>query len=120
MGKGEWGVAGEDLACRELRRRGYVILARRYRTRAGEVDIVARDRQVLVFVEVKLRRTRACGTAGEAVTASKRRRLVTMAKHYLAGAAEANVACRFDVVAIDAASGRPKVEVITDAFGVDW
>ena len=47
------GKLGEDLACRELTRRGYVILARRYRTRHGEIDIVAREGEVLVFVEVK-------------------------------------------------------------------
>jgi hypothetical protein len=49
------GHAGEDAACAELRRRGYTIVARRYRTRAGEIDIVARDGRTLVFVEVKAR-----------------------------------------------------------------
>ena len=55
------GESGEEQACRELRRRGYAILARRYRTRHGEIDIVARDGEVLVFVEVKTRSTEAFG-----------------------------------------------------------
>ena len=57
----ELGIRGEELACRELRRRGYSILARRYRTRHGEIDIVAMDDDVLVFVEVKARSDRRFG-----------------------------------------------------------
>ena len=69
------GKTGEDLACAELEKRGYAILARRYRRRGGEIDIVARDGATLVFVEVKARDGRAFGEAAEAVTAFKRRRI---------------------------------------------
>ena len=62
------GKTGEDLAVEELERRGYAILARRYRTRHGEIDIVARDGETTVFVEVKARADAECGTAAEAVT----------------------------------------------------
>src|SRR6185503_7075222 len=77
------GKAGEDLAVRELERRGYAILARRYRTRHGEIDIVARDGDTTVFVEVKARATAEFGTAAAAVTPLKQRRLASMALDYL-------------------------------------
>jgi len=113
----ELGVAGETLACRELLRRGYEILARRYRTRYGELDIVARDRQVTVFVEVKARSSRRFGSPSEAVTPLKQRKLVMMARDYLARRRLGDIACRFDVVAITHESGRPpSVEVFCNAF----
>ena len=111
------GRYGEDLACRELRRRGYAILARRFRTRFGEVDIVAKDGGTLVFVEVKTRRSTAFGGATAAVNAAKQRRLVNMARSYLLGLAGAAPPCRFDVVGVTAGAGRPPVvEVVRDAF----
>ena len=67
-----FGKTGEDLACRELERRGYEILDRRYRRRGGELDIVARDGPTLVFAEVKMRESRDFGEAAEAVTRKSR------------------------------------------------
>lgn len=107
---------GEELACRELRRRGYVILARRYRTRHGEIDIVAREAEALVFVEVKARQGAEFGGAGAAVTAGKQQRIVRMATDYLARKRLLDAQCRFDVVAIDFEEGRPRIEVFTHAF----
>ncbi len=112
----ELGKQGEELACRELRRRGYAILARRYRTRHGEIDIVAMDDGVLVFVEVKARSDQRFGSPLAAVTSLKQRRLTRMALDYLARSRTAGVPCRFDVVAVDLGEGRPRVEVVTDAF----
>src|SRR6266480_7843131 len=77
---GEW---GEDLACAELERRGYAIVARRYRTRGGEIDIIARDGRTLVFIEVKARESHAFGAAAEAVTGFKRRRITELARDYM-------------------------------------
>lgn len=115
------GKTGEELAVQELERRGYAILARRYRTRYGEIDIVAEDRQTLVFVEVKARTTREFGTAAEAVTVWKQRRLASMASEYLARERIAGGPCRFDVVAIDAAlSATPVITVYTNAFDSVW
>lgn len=112
------GRYGEDLACRELRRRGYAILTRRFRTRFGEIDIVAEDAGTLVFVEVKTRRNTAFGGATAAVNAAKQRRLVNMARSYLLGVAGGAPPCRFDVVGVTAGPGRPPVlEVVKDAFG---
>ena len=110
------GRYGEDLACRELRRRGYVILARRFRTRFGEIDIVAQDGGTLVFVEVKTRRNAAFGGPAAAVNAAKQRRLVNMARSYLLGLGGGTPPCRFDVVGVVAGAGRPVLEVVRDAF----
>ena len=99
------GLDGEDAAVRDLEARGYDIVARRYRTRLGELDVVARDGPVLVFVEVKTRSTPAFGDGLEAITADKRRRLVRMAHEYLWRNGLDDAPCRFDVVAIDVAQG---------------
>ena len=106
------GKSGEDIAAEELERRGYAILARRYRTARGEIDIVAVDGDTLVFVEVKVRETEECGTAAEAVTPDKQRRLGRMAVDFLARQDIPDRPCRFDVVAIEAGV----VTVYTDAF----
>lgn len=112
------GQLGEDLACRELRRRGYAILARRYRTRVGELDIIARDGETVVFVEVKARATVRCGAPAEAVTPAKRRKLAMMAADYLVRKRLMDVACRFDVVAVDIGA-RPIITVFQGAFTLD-
>ena len=76
--------SGEDLACDELERRGYAIVTRRYRTKYGELDIVARHGEYLVFVEVKARQGGSFGDPEEAVTLQKQQRMVWMATDYLA------------------------------------
>ena len=114
------GKAGEELACRELLRRGYAVLARRYRTRFGEIDIVCEDHRTIVFVEVKARRTKKYGEAIEALSFSKRRRIGAMALDYLAWTGRVNDPCRFDVVAIDGLGTRAQtIRVVTDAFMAD-
>ena len=110
------GKTGEDLACRELERRGYVIVARRYRRRGGELDIVARDGATLVFVEVKTREGRAFGEAAEAVTPFKRRRIAQLALDYMVRHHLSGCPCRFDVVSIHFDSGKLVLEVFQGAF----
>jgi putative endonuclease len=110
------GKMGENLACAELQRRGYAILARRYRTRYGEIDIVARDGSTVVFVEVKARCDETFGGGSAAVTGWKQRRIIRMATDYLARCRLLEEPCRFDVVAIDFEGGRVHIEVYTDAF----
>jgi putative endonuclease len=114
------GKQGEELACCELRRRGYAVLARRYRTRFGEIDIICEDHRTIVFVEVKARRTKRYGEAIEALSFSKRRKIGAMALDYLAWTGRVNDPCRFDVVAIDGL-GTPTqtIKVVTDAFMAD-
>ena len=111
------GKAGEDLACRELRRRGYAVVARRYRTRAGEIDIVASDGATIVFVEVKTRRTSRFGTPQEAVTWRKCARLRAMAADYLARRGLSDSPCRFEVVAVTIGDRRrPRLEIVPVVF----
>jgi putative endonuclease len=113
-----FGKTGEDLACRELEGRGYAIIARRYRRRRGELDIVARDGSTLVFVEVKTRQSRDFGDAAEAVNWFKRRTMVQLAMEYMARHRLTNEPCRFDVVAIHLEAGQPVVEVYQNAFDI--
>jgi len=110
------GKTGEDLACEELKRRGYAIIARRYRRRGGELDIVARDGQTMVFVEVKAREGHAFGEAFEAVTAHKQRQITRIALDYLMRHRLAHCPCRFDVVSIHFDTGAPAIEVFQGAF----
>jgi putative endonuclease len=110
------GRLGEDLAVAELERRGYAILTRRYRTRHGEIDIVARDGETIVFVEVKVKETAEFGTAAEAVTLRKQRRIVSMAVDYLARNRLAGRPCRFDVVAINGVGAGAQLTVYKGAF----
>jgi putative endonuclease len=110
------GILGEDLACRELERRGYAILARRYRCRGGEIDIVARDGRTTVFVEVKTRDGKAFGRGADAVTWTKRRRIVSVALDYLTRHRLTESPCRFDVVDVAIVADGAVVEVIPGAF----
>jgi putative endonuclease len=113
------GILGEELACAELRRRGYEIIERRYRTRYGEIDIVARDQDVTVFVEVKARGGNDFGGGAAAVTVWKQRRIAKMAVDFLARHRLHDRPCRFDVVTVDVRQGVPSVEVFTHAFDSD-
>lgn len=115
-GRQTLGKNGEDLACAELERRGYAILERRYRSRHGEIDIIARVGQTLVFVEVKARSGNAFGGAGAAVTRGKQRRVARMAEDFLARRRIVDEPCRFDVVTVDFGGDRPRIEVFPHAF----
>jgi len=111
------GRRGEALAARELRRRGYVILERRWRCRIGEIDIVARDGAVLVVVEVKARSRTDYGPPIDAVDRDKRRKLEKLARAYLQAKRLQNVSLRFDLVGVTLSDGeKPRVEVFPDAL----
>ena len=113
------GKRGEDLACAELEKLGYVVVDRRFRTRRGELDIVARDGSVLVFVEVRARSGSNFGTPFESVTWQKRQRLSQMAASYLVVKRLASVACRFDVVSIVEQHGTHTIELVRGAFDME-
>ncbi len=101
MDRNETGRRGEDAAAAYLERVGMTIEARNWRCPAGEVDIVARDEGEFVFVEVKTRRSDRTGTAEEAVSAAKQKRVARLAEAYLRSIdAPIGYAARFDVVAI--------------------
>ena len=110
------GREGEDLAARFLEARGLTVVARNFRVRGGEIDLVCRDGPVLVFVEVRLRSRSDFGGAGASIGAAKRRRIVLAARHYLAGRPDCD--CRFDCVLLDGPAGRT-VEWLRHAFAAD-
>ncbi len=106
------GSAGEDLAAAEYERRGYEVLARNWRCREGELDLVLRSGATVVFCEVKARSTLAFGSPFEAVTAAKRRRIRLLATRWLQESGVRAGELRFDVVGVlDGA-----VEVVEGAF----
>ena len=109
------GQRGERVAARFLRRQGLRVLLRGYRTRAGEIDLIAREGDTLVFVEVKARRR---GVPAEAVTPEKQRRITLAALHFLRKHGLLDVRSRFDIVAIvwPDEHGQPQIEHIPNAF----
>ena len=108
------GDAAEDAAAKHLAAAGCRILARNARYRDGEVDLVARERDVLVFVEVRMRGSLRFGGAAVSVNSLKQKRIARAAQHWLLGEyGERWPACRFDVVTVD---GSGTIEWIRDAF----
>jgi putative endonuclease len=108
------GDAAEALAVEFLEARGLRIVARNYRCKAGEVDIIAQSGATTVFVEVRSRRSRSFGGAAESITAAKRRKVLVAARHYLTSR-RLDCACRLDVVLLTGEP--PRIEWIQDAFG---
>ena len=105
------------MAAAELGKLGYRIVASNYRSRSGEIDLVAREGDCLVFVEVRCKRTSEYGSPAESITAAKMRKLITTARYYLEEQGLADVACRFDVVEVVSVDGKLVVkDVIRDAF----
>ena len=115
-GYSQQGQEGEQLAARYLKRRGYKIICRNYRSHLGEIDIIARHRGVLIFVEVKSRSTETFGSPKLAVTPAKQRKLSQVAWHYLQQHNLTEASARFDVVTISGTKGSPFFEVIENAF----
>ena len=117
--RGTRGAWGEDYAAAYLRQHGYRILARNYSCRFGEIDIIASNRQYLVFCEVKLRKSADFAAAREFVDARKQQRLRTTALLYLSQH-ETPLQPRFDVIEIYAPDGtqtrRPQITHMEDAF----
>ena len=112
------GKFGEDIACAELERQGYEILARRHRTRYGEIDIIAREAGTTVFVEVKTREDNTFGTGAEAVAPWKQQRLARMAIDYAARHGLLDTPCRVDVIEVTLGASEPRIEVYRNAFDV--
>lgn len=113
------GAEGEALACRHLQDQGYRILARNFRCRSGEIDVVAREGDVTVFVEVKDRRGRSHGEGHESVTFGKRRRVVRAARLYAASYGLSEAPIRFDVVSIERDAGGDRIRHDRGAFDAD-
>ncbi len=114
------GRQNEALAVRYLKRQGYRILEQNYRTSQGEIDIVARCDRVIVFVEVKSRGTDRYGKAKYAVTRPKQGRISKVALTWLKSHSKLGERARFDVVTVDNAEKEPHIELIKNAFELNY
>ena len=112
------GRLGEAAARTHLERRGVRILAENFTCPAGEIDLVGRTRDSLIFVEVKTRKSRAFGPPQLAVHHRKQRQIVRTAEWYLAAQRMPDVACRFDIVAVTYFEDEetPRIDWVQDAF----
>ena len=113
------GRRGEELAVGYLNRLGYRILEQNFRTRRGEIDIIAEDGDTLVFIEVKTRKGASHGSPFESVTLAKQQRIARVAEEYLQQHALHERPARFDVIAVLAAGAAPQIELIKNAFDLN-
>ena len=114
------GQEGEDIACRALRERGYRIIARNWSCRFGEIDIIAMDKEDVVFVEVKGRESDVFGTPEEAIGPAKQKKISKAALHYLQEKGLGGRNARFDVVTIRFMPQDTQVQLIRNAFDLSW
>ena len=112
----KFGAQSEDLAVWYLKKNGYKILEQNYRTQLGEIDIIAKDKKTLVFVEVKSRRSIRYGSPKWSVTHQKQRKISMVALQYLKKTRQTDAAARFDVVAVISNQDEPQIEVVKNAF----
>jgi putative endonuclease len=110
------GRNAEAYAARYLESHGLTIVERNYRSRYGEIDLIARDGATLVFVEVRQRRSSAFGGAAASITAAKQARLILAARHWLLRHGE--TPCRFDCILLDGLEPK-NIEWLRDAFSAD-
>jgi putative endonuclease len=112
----QFGKESESLAVRYLKKNGYKILEQNYRNKLGEIDIIAKEKGTLVFVEVKARKTHVFGNPKWAVTPKKQRKISMVALYYLKATKQIHVKARFDVVALSLAEDNSQIEIIKNAF----
>ena len=112
----QFGETGENLAVWYLKQNGYKIIEQNYRNRMGEIDIIAREKKTIVFVEVKSRRSIRYGSPKWAVTPKKQRKLSMVALYYLKTTNQTDAKARFDVVAITSNRDEPQIEIVQNAF----
>jgi putative endonuclease len=112
----QFGKESESLAVRHLKKNGYKILEQNYRNKLGEIDIIAKEKEVLVFVEVKAGKTPFYGNPKWAVTYKKQRKISMVALYYLKTTNQTHVKARFDVVSLSLTKENPRIEIIKNAF----
>ena len=112
----EFGKAAEDAAAKFLKAKGYKILERNYKNKFGEIDIIAQQKGVICFIEVKARHSLHLGFPQEAVTTYKQRQICRVAVYYLKSKKLLERSARFDVLALLYANSQPQISLITDAF----
>jgi putative endonuclease len=116
----ELGRKGEQAAVNFLKNNGYNIITTNYRTRLGQIDIIARDKKTICFVEVKTRQTARFGRPAEAIEPSKQRRISSVALIFLKQNKLLNSPARFDVISISYPDMQPEIELIRNAFELDY
>jgi putative endonuclease len=116
----QFGEKGETLAAWYLKKNGYKIIEQNYRNQLGEIDIIARDRKTIVFVEVKSRRSIRYGSPKWALTPKKQRKISMVALYYLKTTRQTNVKARFDVVSIYSNRDEPQIEIVKNAFDLAY
>jgi putative endonuclease len=119
MGRRAFGKIGEQHAVGLLTRKGYQIVGRNVQIGRGEIDIIAKDGETLVFVEVKTGRRSGFGNPEERVNLAKQRQLGKLAQQYLQNQELHDVSCRFDVVAVESAASGWKMRHIESAFSLE-
>lgn len=112
----QFGKESESLAVRHLRKNGYKILEQNYRNKLGEIDIIAKEKGTLVFVEVKARKSDLFGNPKWAVTPKKQRKISMVALYYLKATKQTRVKARFDVISISLTADNSRIEIIKNAF----
>lgn len=110
------GKLGEDLVCSHLKKNGYKILARNYRFRLGEIDIIAAKKNHTAFVEVKTRNSDTFGTPAEAVGARKQKSIILAAQQYISKNGKTDENYTFDVAEVRLKNGIPDIHYIENAF----
>jgi len=112
----QFGEKGESIAVNCLKKQGYRIIELNYRTKLGEIDIIAKQGGSLVFIEVKARKSSRFGRPELAVTPKKQRKISMVALYYLKSTKQSNAKARFDVVAINSTDDGPNIKIIKNAF----
>jgi putative endonuclease len=120
MQKKELGKKGEEVAVRFLKKSGYHIIQRNYACRMGEMDVIAKEKDTLVFVEVKTRTSTLFGSPQLAVNISKQKQISKVALNFLKEKHLEDVKARFDVVAILLGPKGEQIELIRDAFDLQY
>ena len=116
----KFGEKSENLAAWYLKENGYKIIEQNYRNRIGEIDIIAKEKKTIVFVEVKSRRSIRYGNPKLAVTPKKQRKISMVALYYLKSTQQIDAKARFDVVAIISNRDEPQIEIVKNAFDLAY
>jgi len=112
----KFGEKGEEIAVRHLKKEGYEIIETNYRTKLGEIDIIAKDKDTIVFAEVKTRQSVQFGNPKQAVTIQKQKKISKVALCYLKATGQSSARARFDVVGVISNRDKAQVEIIKNAF----
>jgi putative endonuclease len=116
----KFGEKSENLAAWYLKQNGYKIIEQNYRNQIGEIDIIAREKKTIVFVEVKSRKSIRYGNPKLAVTLKKQRKISMVALYYLKSTQQIDSKARFDVVAITSNRDEPQIEIVKNAFDLAY